>query len=280
MDKENPSTVNLFSIGEMAKACRTTKDTLYFYEKKGLIQPAFVDVNGYRYYDLNNFYKMDMIATLREAGSSVKEISHFFENVNPKSYIQYLKQKQDYFRKKRLEYGLLEKQLQRSVEITEQFFHMKDFSPRIEYQEKEYLILQKCNDYHNDHEAINAFSMVRKICSEHNIAHDIHQSAMISKERLLSAKENRFENDYYYATSYEPISGEYVHIKPQGLYAVVIHKGAYTQIASSYEKILSYIKKHNFTIDGNSYEKTIIGWFNCSRIEEYITKVSVKIGEE
>lgn len=271
---------NLFTIGEMVAACRTTKDTLYFYEKKGLIKPAFVDKNGYRYYDLKNFYRMDMISILREAGSSVKEILHFMENVNPKFYIQYMQQKQEYFQRKRLEYQLLEEQLQRSLEVTEQFFQMTDFSPKLESQEREYLILQKCSNYHNDRETIEAFSNIRSLCKTHNIPHDIHQSAMISKDRLLSRGDNRFENDYLYATAYAPISGNYVHIKPEGLYAVIIHKGAYTEISRTYDQLLTYINDHAFIINGNSYEKTIIGWFNSSKIDEYITKISIKIGDK
>ena len=278
MDEMNRK--DFFTIGEMVKACRTTKDTLYFYERKGLIKPAFVDGNGYRYYDLQNFYQMDMISTLRDSGSSVKEIQEFMENVRPESYIEYMRTKKEYFGRKRREYQLLEEKLERSIEVTGQVFKLTNTVPQIEYEEEEYLILTRCIDYHNDHEAINAFSLTRQICEEHNIPHDIHQSAMISRERLLSGKENRFENDYYYATSYEPISGEYVHIKPAGLYVTFVHKGAYTQIGASYEKALAYIKRHNFAVDGNSYEKTIAGWFNCSDINEYITKVSIKIGEE
>lgn len=277
MEKRN--TENLFSIGEMVKACRTTKDTLYFYERKGLLKPAFVDSNGYRYYDLNNFYRMDMITSLRESGSSVKEILHFLENIQPESYISYMRKKQDYFKQKQEEYRLLEERIQRSIEVTGQYFKITDFAPKIEHEEMEYLILQRCDNYHNDHEAINAFSKTRKICTDHKIPHDIHQSAMISKERLLSGNPNRFENDYYYATSYIPISGDYTHIKPEGLYATFIHKGAYTEIGQSYQTALKYIDRHNFTVTGNSYEKTIIGWFNCNDSASYITKVSIKIGE-
>ena len=59
---KNPSEKSeygLFTIGEMARLCRTTKDALYFYERKGLIKPYFIDDNGYRYYDLTNFYDLE-----------------------------------------------------------------------------------------------------------------------------------------------------------------------------------------------------------------------------
>lgn len=117
MDKQN-----LFTTGEMAKACRTTKDTLYFYERKGLIKPAFVDSNGYRYYDLENYYRMDMIAMLRESGSTVKESSRFIENLTPETYLRYMRLKKEFFRQKQIEYKLLEEKIQRSVELTEESF--------------------------------------------------------------------------------------------------------------------------------------------------------------
>lgn len=275
MEKGNAD--KLFTIGEMVKACRTTKDTLYFYERKGLIKPAFIDTNGYRYYDLNNFYRMDVISMLREADSSINEIAEFLKDVRPDSYISYMSAKKEFFRRKRREYELLEEKLQRSIELTHQCFEIADFDPKVEHESQEYLILQECPDYENDRENILAFSRTREICHDHNIPHDIHQSAMISYERLTGNGENRFENDYYYALSYEPISGEYVHIKPEGDYVTLIHKGPYPEIRSSYEKALAYMEDQRLVIDGNSYEKTIVGWFNCSIPEDYITKISIKI---
>lgn len=84
---------DLLTIGEMARLCRTTKDTLYFYEKRGYLKPYFIDDNGYRYYDRNNFYSMDMLLSLREAGSTVEEIGEYLQAPSPENYLSHMQKK-------------------------------------------------------------------------------------------------------------------------------------------------------------------------------------------
>ncbi|MEX1381388.1 MerR family DNA-binding transcriptional regulator [Lactobacillus delbrueckii subsp. bulgaricus] len=42
----------LIKTGDFAKMCAVTKKALYVYEAKGLLKPAVVKDNGYRYYRL------------------------------------------------------------------------------------------------------------------------------------------------------------------------------------------------------------------------------------
>ena len=39
-----------FTTGEFAKICEIEKHVLFYYDQIGLLQPAFVDENNYRYY--------------------------------------------------------------------------------------------------------------------------------------------------------------------------------------------------------------------------------------
>lgn len=64
----------LLRSGTFAKLCRTTKDTLYFYEEAGLLQPRQVSANGYRGYSAAQYFEFDLITVLQDAGLSLKEI--------------------------------------------------------------------------------------------------------------------------------------------------------------------------------------------------------------
>ena len=44
-----------FTTGQFAKLCSTTKETLFHYDSLGLLKPARVGENGYRYYRLPVF---------------------------------------------------------------------------------------------------------------------------------------------------------------------------------------------------------------------------------
>lgn len=64
----------LLKIGEFAKLCQTTKDTILHYEKKDLLKPIFVDSNNYRYYATSQYLIFDKIKILQDAGYSLIDI--------------------------------------------------------------------------------------------------------------------------------------------------------------------------------------------------------------
>ncbi len=65
----------LLSIGKMASLNHIAVSTLRLYDEKGLLTPQFVDPeSGYRYYDINQNARLDMIIYMRELGLSLAEI--------------------------------------------------------------------------------------------------------------------------------------------------------------------------------------------------------------
>ena len=71
---------NLLSIGKMAEMNQVTVPTLRLYEQLGLLKPRHVDgQTGYRYYDINQNARLDMIAYMKELGMSLKEIQGVLE---------------------------------------------------------------------------------------------------------------------------------------------------------------------------------------------------------
>ncbi|MCI8468709.1 MAG: MerR family transcriptional regulator [Eggerthellaceae bacterium] len=63
------------TCGQMAKANCVTEKTLRFYQKKGLLEPSDVDEDtGFRYYDILQSTKLDMITHLRAIGLSLDAI--------------------------------------------------------------------------------------------------------------------------------------------------------------------------------------------------------------
>ena len=63
------------SIGEMAKMNRTTVPTLRLYDSMKLLTPCYVDEKThYRYYDIKQNARLDMIQYMKELGMELKEI--------------------------------------------------------------------------------------------------------------------------------------------------------------------------------------------------------------
>lgn len=64
----------MFQIGELAKRCGVSADTLRFYEKNALIQPAGRSESGYRLYNEQNQKQVTFVLKAKELGLSLEEI--------------------------------------------------------------------------------------------------------------------------------------------------------------------------------------------------------------
>ncbi|MEY8338945.1 MerR family transcriptional regulator [Lachnospiraceae bacterium 62-35] len=67
-----------FLIGDMAEIAGISRDTLRFYEKKGIVQ-ARKKENGYRFYSKNDIYKLVHILYHRKMNSSLREIEEIMK---------------------------------------------------------------------------------------------------------------------------------------------------------------------------------------------------------
>lgn len=73
-----------YLTGEVSKITGVAKDTLYFYDKIGLLKPDKADPkNHYRYYSHRNLWQLDVITTCRKLNipiEKIKEILSFKDN--------------------------------------------------------------------------------------------------------------------------------------------------------------------------------------------------------
>lgn len=70
MGKDRP----LLLASAFAKYCGTTRDTLLWYDRQGLLKPASLGDNGYRYYSASQAAEFEMISLLTQAGNSLSEV--------------------------------------------------------------------------------------------------------------------------------------------------------------------------------------------------------------
>lgn len=54
-----------YTAGELAKLFGIPKQTMFYYDKMGLLTPEFVAKNGYRYYAMPQYLTLEIILFLR-----------------------------------------------------------------------------------------------------------------------------------------------------------------------------------------------------------------------
>ncbi len=68
-----------WTISELARASRITSRTLRHYDKLGLLEPASVGANGYRYYGAAELLRLQRILLLRELGLGLETIAEVLD---------------------------------------------------------------------------------------------------------------------------------------------------------------------------------------------------------
>lgn len=74
--------------------CRTAKGTLLFYDKEGLLKPKHVSENGYRRYEVEQYFEFELLSMLKEVGSSLKEIKTHVRHMDGEDFLSFLEEKQ------------------------------------------------------------------------------------------------------------------------------------------------------------------------------------------
>ncbi|WP_227851731.1 MULTISPECIES: MerR family transcriptional regulator [unclassified Clostridioides] len=64
----------MYTIGQVSKFLGMSRDTLKFYEDKGLVNPKKNDENGYRKYNQFDIYDITTINFYREIDIEIKKI--------------------------------------------------------------------------------------------------------------------------------------------------------------------------------------------------------------
>jgi DNA-binding transcriptional MerR regulator len=73
----------MYQIGLFSQITKTTVKTLRYYDKIGILKPAYTNPeNNYRYYTTEQFSKLQTILSLKQSGFSINEIISILDGRN------------------------------------------------------------------------------------------------------------------------------------------------------------------------------------------------------
>lgn len=84
----------LLRSGQFAALCGLSKDTLRFYDRSGVLSPAFIGSNGYRFYSPAQLFEANLIEVLQSSGCSLSEIRGFVQGGKGPALTALLQQKE------------------------------------------------------------------------------------------------------------------------------------------------------------------------------------------
>ncbi|MGL5437951.1 MAG: MerR family transcriptional regulator [Lachnospiraceae bacterium] len=262
-----------FTTGEFAKVCGTTKETLFHYDKIGLLKPQVVGDNRYRYYSANQFYRYDLIDTLKIAGCSLAEIREYLNGYDPERYLELLGRCSRKLEQQKLDIERRQKLLANSREGVVTALKTDAGEPYLSWCEEEYTVVTPVRV---EDELSDVYSLYQHFsyCGEHQLGDAFQTGSIIRQAEIL--KKN-YQDWGYFSKIDEPAESDRLHIKPAGFYATILHRGCYDTIEQSCEVLLSWIDRQGYTLAGDGYFYDLISYLASQKEDEFVVKISFQV---
>ncbi len=262
-----------FTTGEFAKVCGTTKETLFHYDRIGLLKPQVIGQNRYRYYAAKQFYRYDLIDTLKMAGCSLAEIREYLDDYDPQRYLELLQRCNGKLEQQKLDIERRQKLLENSRQGVVTALQAEADEPHLIFSEAEYTVMTPVAA---DDELSDVYSLYQHFsyCGEHQLGDAFQTGSVVRYEELLK---HNYQDWCYFSKIDQPITSERLHIKPAGMYATVLHRGYYDTISETCDQLLLWIDRQGYALSGDGYFYDLISYLASQREDEFVVKISFQV---
>ena len=268
------NTNRLFTIGQFAKLHGINKKTLMWYDETGLLKPAIVRENGYRYYTYQQSSTLEIILMLRELSISISDIQKFLENRSPST----------------LE-GLFAEKIS---EVDEMISHLVTIRKNLSDRRQDMITLSDLDLSEIQiisKQEPHSFAVVdisQGLSFEEELERVVAEAKKYQLRRLHDASygaiipvENLYRGDFggyseLYIDLPFPARAEGVHIQPGGKYLRAFCKGAWDRLPDRYREILNFAERNGLRLSGHAYEKGI-NEIVIDTLDDYITQIEIPI---
>ena len=277
-----------YSIGEVEKICNIPIKTLRYYDSIKLVIPSFRDAeSNYRYYSKEQMVTICIVRKLRMLGFGLKEIhniindnkAHILEESVDSKLVE-ISEEIKKLQQKYAEGCTFSQRLKKGVDILSLYSKDEVESKGITIEEipESYLFYTRKVMKNYSNKDVSLERWVELINSSNKI--NIENKGSI----LVTYYSNPLEQFLYKDIDIEfgmyldsPI--ESCKCKKFGGFtaATTIHVGDYSNIINTHIKMIQYLNKNGYHINGNISEEFIISPFDVNNPDEHVTKVIIPI---
>lgn len=263
----------LFTIGQFAALHEINKKTLMWYDEIGLLKPACIKENGYRYYSYQQSTVLETILMLRELNVSLDEIKHFMKSRTIDTFDTLLQEKiaelnQTISHLKSIQKILVNQQqdmdMLRSLDLAE--------ISLIEKQSRYLVAVNTTDNLPFEQEIERVISETKKY--QLRRLHDASYGSMLPVENLYQEKFSEYAALYIEMPF--PVSQKGLHLQPAGTYLQAFHKGSWDKLPDRYKEILAFANQQGLSLYGYAYEMGI-NEIVIDNIDDYITKIEIPV---
>ena len=268
---------HMLTTGEFARLCRTTKQTLFHYDREGLLCPRHVSENGYRRYGAEQFFDYDMISVLKETGSTLKEIRACLPSMHSAAFLALLEEKRRAVKKERERLARRESMLQDMAALTREALDFAYDTLTVRQQEEERLEIFPALSEMPDSslEYVQHIAEYLGSCGKNGRIPRYPFGAILDR---VDVAQGRYLERFFFSRATRGTPRTQLHVKPQGLYAVFAHKGTEDSHPQTFKELLRQIRAAGLSVTGNTYIYDMMNAASPGSGEKYALKYCVCVG--
>lgn len=136
----------LLPIGKMAEANGVSIATLRLYDQMGLLEPKYIDPqSGYRYYDIRQNSRLDIIRYMRDLGLGISDIRDILNKENITLIEEKLIEKETQIELQLKELKSMQEAVRKTIRSIERYRKSPESGTiSLEYIEKRYILFTEC----------------------------------------------------------------------------------------------------------------------------------------
>ena len=262
----------IFSIYDFAKFARTTRDTLLYYDKIGLLSPESRGDNNYRFYSHGQLSVINLIRTFKILGMPLSEIKRLKNKRTPDltdqllgNQLNLINEEIDTLLRARKLLKLLKETIHSYLDIDEAAITVQNLPERA-------IVMGRQNDYSggkNDYDALFEFY---QDCHAKYPDLDLNYPvwALFSEERIRR-RDWIWPDRYYFfgIEGYEKI--------PAAQYAVGYSRGGYGEGLELFSRMLDYIDANGYEICGPAYQEYPLNEICVLEEKDYLIRLTIPV---
>ena len=280
-DKEIDQKCDLYQIREAAKKGNISSRTLRYYGELGLVEPDFVDVNGYRYYSDETLQKIPIIKYLKMMNFTLDEIKN---QLTKPDYCSMINDFDDMLVRCESEINEIESRKiiisdwKKLLEEACIVLSMQSREVNIKYLDRKELIKYPMvfeKDYYG---AILDYNFASFVEEQYNkITGPVMFHFPRLEDRVAMKNDNKKIEGYYIQKAIYPIEDEDQFIVRAGIYATIYHVGAHEELEKTYNKLIKWVDKSEYEPVGSVIERFVADYWSTTDQSKYVTEIIVPV---
>ena len=260
----------MLPIGEFSKICSVTTKTLRYYDEIGLLKPIIVNEhNGYRFYDVKQLKAILFINKLKKYNFSLEEIDRILKDSSGEALPLLIRRKKQWFQDQLESQKFVLRQLDEDLEKLEKGIDIMAYLDTIAVDVVE--TLPKNILYSRQHMSTDDYCKYFGKLFETIAKNKL--TCLGAPIAIYHDKEfNPANNDTEIAIPIAERTPETRELAG-GLCAKGIHRGPYSELSSTYSRIVQWVEENGYQIAAPPYEVYVTDPATTPAPEDYITEI-------